>query len=96
MLLELVDVLREVRGAPRKIRDAVAQTAHELGFDVLPEIYANVKKDADGRWEIVVAALDSKSLPEPRANEFRARARLDFYRAEEPSGVSNKGPENNG
>jgi hypothetical protein len=95
LLLELLDLMREARTTPRKVRDAIAKTAEDLGFDVLPEIHANVRRTADG-WEVVAASTDAELLPEPGDGCLRAHARLTFSRAEEPSGVSNKGPENNG
>ena len=77
---DLLDDLGALRRLPNTVRTVIAEAAQNLGIDVLPRIYAIVRKDAEGKWELVAVALDPSLLPAMVAGEFRVSAQLDFNR----------------
>lgn len=76
-VFDAFEALAELRKLPATARAAVTEFAEQIGLETFPEVWALVRKDAAGKWELVAVSLDRALLPAPEPEAFLLKARLD-------------------
>lgn len=75
-VLEAFEAIAALRKLPATAKAAVTELAEQIGLETFPEVWALVRKDAAGKWELVAVSLDRALIPAPEPEAFLLKARL--------------------